>query len=249
MAKRRATTHLVVHTTASAIVKDRRGSIPKRYRDRSEQIAGGQWVVTLDPSATAIDRMHRERGWAGIGYHWVIRKDGTLEEGRGEDQVGTHCRDSGMNRKAIGVTFSGHHNYEGWTPEQREAWLALAVRICRQYRIPVGSVIGHREAGARKDCPGTAIDMDDVRAELARRLRDQPSDALLGVGSYGVRVGQVQSRLAVLGYDVGAADLDYGPRTAGAVRAAQLRLGLVPDGVVGPATARALALSWPRLTP
>jgi len=29
-----------------------------------------------------IDRMHRERGFREIGYHWFIRRDGTLEEGR-----------------------------------------------------------------------------------------------------------------------------------------------------------------------
>lgn len=253
MAQRITTTHLVVHTTASALVEASRQAIPERYRDQAEPIAGGGWVVTLDPSAADIDRMHRKLGWRKIGYHWVIRKDGTLESGREEHEVGSHCRDGGMNRKAIGVTFSGHHNYEGWTAEQRATWLDLAVRIVREHDIPVAHVIGHREAGARKDCPGTAIDMDVVRAELARRLRDEPDgrraspDSLLGLGSHGPRVGALQRRLAVLGYDVGRDDEDFGPRTTRALRAAQTRLGLIPDGVAGPTTAGALGLSWPSL--
>ena len=35
-----------------------------------------------DVSAAEIDRWHKNNGWAGIGYHFVIRKDGTIERGR-----------------------------------------------------------------------------------------------------------------------------------------------------------------------
>ncbi|MEO0558213.1 MAG: N-acetylmuramoyl-L-alanine amidase [Bacteroidota bacterium] len=247
MPKRKSTTHLVVHTTASAIVEDTLGDIPEKYRGQAEEIAGGKWVATLDPSAKVVNGIHRERGFARIGYHWLIRKDGTIEAGREEGQKGAHCKASGMNSKAIGIAFSGHHNYEGWTPEQRTAWLELAVRICREYTISVRNVIGHREAGARKDCPGTAIDMDAIRAELARRLRDEPDDSLLAKGSHGPRVGLLQMRLQETGHYSGRIDDDFGPMTDGAVRTAQIDLDLVPDGVVGPMTATALSLPWPSL--
>ena len=39
-----------------------------------------------------IDRMHKAKGWAGIGYHWVIYQDGSIHEGRKEKYAGAHVR-------------------------------------------------------------------------------------------------------------------------------------------------------------
>ncbi|MEM8598366.1 MAG: N-acetylmuramoyl-L-alanine amidase [Bacteroidota bacterium] len=194
-----------------------------------------------DPSARDIDRSHRQRGFARIGYHYLIRKDGTVEKGREDHQTGAHCRDSGMNRKALGICFSGHHNREDWTEAQRRAWLGLASKLMRRHNIPVENVIGHREAGARKDCPGTRIDCDAVRAELARFMRredgKQPGEGgLLGRGDFGPEVGYLQRLLVRLGHDPGPVDNHFGPRTEAALRRAQTQAGLVPDGLFGPVT-------------
>ena len=35
-----------------------------------------------DVDAKWIDRVHRERGWTMIGYGKVIKRDGTVEQGR-----------------------------------------------------------------------------------------------------------------------------------------------------------------------
>ena len=48
-----------------------------------------------------IDKMHRQRGWREIGYHHVVRIDGTIEEGRDEDKIGAHTK--GHNKHSIGV--------------------------------------------------------------------------------------------------------------------------------------------------
>ena len=40
--------------------------------------------------AKDIDRWHRERGWLKIGYHKVIKRDGTVEQGREDDAIGAH---------------------------------------------------------------------------------------------------------------------------------------------------------------
>ena len=48
-----------------------------------------------DFTATDIDRWHRERGFNGIGYHYVVRLDGKLEKGRDVALAGAHC---GMSR-------------------------------------------------------------------------------------------------------------------------------------------------------
>lgn len=57
-----------------------------------------------------INRIHRERGFAGIGYHYVIRRDGTIQRGRSINQVGAHAVDNGHNNYSIGVCFVGGYN-------------------------------------------------------------------------------------------------------------------------------------------
>lgn len=58
-----------------------------------------------DFTATDIDRWHRERGFNGIGYHYVIRLDGRLEKGREIDLPGAHCK--GWNERSIGLCYIG----------------------------------------------------------------------------------------------------------------------------------------------
>ena len=38
----------------------------------------------VDYSAADIDKWHKQRGFRGIGYHYVIKLDGTIEKGRDE---------------------------------------------------------------------------------------------------------------------------------------------------------------------
>lgn len=220
MPRRSQTTHIVVHTAA--------------------------WPG--DPSVAEIDRAHRARGFARVGYHYVIRKGGAVEVGRNEMAVGAHCADGGMNHRSVGVCFSGHHNLEPWTHEQRAAWLDLAARLVRRFAVPVENVIGHREAGARKDCPGTQVDMGSVRRELASHLHLEAARdgapavgrGLLRRGSRGPLVAVLQRALRTLRHYHGAVDGEYGPRTERAVRVLQSLAGLSVDGVAGPATWGAL---------
>lgn len=243
MSRRRETTHVVVHTSASGLVARRQADLPAAHRGRAVEIAGGRWAVTFDPAVEEIDRMHRQAGYARIGYHWYIRKDGSLHAGRAEHEIGAHCSAQRMNHRAIGVCFAGHHNLEPWTPMQRASWLRLAERLVRTYGIEVACVIGHRETGARKDCPGTAIDMHAVRAELARHLRaPEAAGALLARGSHGPAVLALQRALQSRGLYSGHLDGALGPQTEQAVRTFQRTHGLLVDGVAGPRTHAALGL-------
>ena len=53
-----------------------------------------------------IRRWHVEgRGWADIGYHFVIHQDGTIEKGRHIDKIGAHTW--GNNYGSIGVAYCG----------------------------------------------------------------------------------------------------------------------------------------------
>ena len=58
-----------------------------------------------DVTVTEIDRWHRQRGFSGIGYHYVIYRDGSVHKGRNEDSIGAHC--TGQNANSIGVCYVG----------------------------------------------------------------------------------------------------------------------------------------------
>ena len=98
-------------------------------------------------------RYHRSRGFACIGYHWVVRLDGRIESGRSESLVGAHCR--GLNRCSIGVCYVGGvdaagHPKDTRTPAQRKALLHLLSELRRRY--PKARIYGHRDF-APKACP------------------------------------------------------------------------------------------------
>ena len=59
--------------------------------------------------------MAQRKGWRGIGYHKVILRDGTIEDGRPLDQQGAHVR--GMNNKSVGIALAGGMNEERDGPE------------------------------------------------------------------------------------------------------------------------------------
>lgn len=70
-----------------------------------------------DFTAADIDRWHRERGFNGIGYHYVIRLDGRLEKGREIDLPGAHCK--GWNERSIGLCYIGGLDENGHPADTR----------------------------------------------------------------------------------------------------------------------------------
>ncbi|MDU3761109.1 MAG: N-acetylmuramoyl-L-alanine amidase [Bacteroides sp.] len=45
-----------------------------------------------DYTVADIDRWHRERGFDGIGYHYVVYRDGSIHAGRDVAKIGAHCK-------------------------------------------------------------------------------------------------------------------------------------------------------------
>lgn len=101
-----------------------------------------------------ITRWHKARGFATIGYHYVIYRDGSIHEGRPLEQIGAHC--VGHNKHSIGICYIGGCASDGKTPkdtrtpEQKEALLSLLKRL--KARFPNASIHGHRDFAA-KACP------------------------------------------------------------------------------------------------
>ena len=99
-------------------------------------------------TAEDIHRWHREFGWAGIGYHYVIRLDGVVEEGRPDFWEGSHC--FGHNEK-IGICLIGRDKF---TEAQEDALNSLLVRLGFKRRTSnCHDLYSHWQLDSKKTCP------------------------------------------------------------------------------------------------
>ena len=129
--------------------------------------------------AVELDRMHRERGFfrskpvgnlnlTGIGYHYVIRRDGSIERGRDDSEVGAHA--VGFNAKSLGICLVGgvekstdvtklstgevtkFKAVDNFTLDQKHTLATLLIKLGVTYQTT--NILGHRDLPAvHKDCP------------------------------------------------------------------------------------------------
>lgn len=112
----------------------------------------------------AIDEFHRKsNGWAAVGYHFLIGRDGTLFEGRPLWAQGAHVAKE--NRHNIGICLLGDFRKEDPSPEQLATLEPLLKDLMYQHRVPVGEVQGHGERG-QSECPGKHL------ADWLKRFRE-----------------------------------------------------------------------------
>lgn len=108
-----------------------------------------------DFCAKDIDKWHKARGWNGIGYHYVVRLDGTIEAGRALSKAGAHCYRHNAN--SIGVVYIGGLDKNGnpkdtRTEAQRLSLRNLVTALRHAYGLAESKVHGHNEYAA-KACP------------------------------------------------------------------------------------------------
>jgi N-acetylmuramoyl-L-alanine amidase len=129
------------------------------YKNRTET----QFIVvhcsatppSLYVDAAVIDRWHRAKGWNGCGYNRVIKRDGTIEQGRPDDAIGAHVEN--FNSVSIGICMAGGVDAAGkpennFTPDQMIALLDLVNDLVDKY--PKATVQGHRDfPKVAKACP------------------------------------------------------------------------------------------------
>ena len=99
-----------------------------------------------DFTAADIDCWHRERGFNGIGYHYVVRLDGKLEKGRDVSLAGAHCK--GWNGRSVGICYIGGLDANGRPADtranaQKRVLYQIIMDLQREYNIL--QVLGHRD--------------------------------------------------------------------------------------------------------
>lgn len=121
---------------------------------------------SMDIGVKEIRRWHMERGWRDVGYHYVIRRDGTVEPGRSLEQTGAHAY--GHNRDTIGICLVGGVDARGKAANNftRRQWRALTflVRGLQSVlHINSADILGHRDLpGVAKACPCFDVASFDV---------------------------------------------------------------------------------------
>jgi N-acetyl-anhydromuramyl-L-alanine amidase AmpD len=137
LVRRKSTTRIILHHTASG-----------------------------DVSAETVHEWHRTRaGFGGIGYHYLIRVDGSIERGRPENTRGVHAR--GANADSIALALAGNFENHAPTPAQMTSlvWLIRNIRS----RLPHWRdlpIVGHSDVTATA-CPGRLFPWDELRRRLS----------------------------------------------------------------------------------
>ena len=205
LTKRKKTTHIILHHAAASAC-----------------------------SVSTVHSWHLSNGWAGIGYHFFVRKDGTVWQGRPIDKVGAHAK--GANSYSIGICFEGDFTKEVMSAPQFNAGRELIAYIKKKYPT-ITKIAKHKDVCATA-CPGVNFPFAEMIAAEKKCPYAAPTNTRYK-GCKGTGVKWVQWHLVEAGYKI---DIDgsFGPATDTAVRNFQKKHSLTVDGRVGPVTRTAL---------
>lgn len=187
-------------------------------------------------SAEDIHRWHLNNGWAGAGYHFLIRKDGSIYRLRPEDKVGAHAY--GSNYNSLGICFEGNFMEEDMPEAQKQSGKELVAYLKDKYNIKV--VQAHRDVCATS-CPGDKFPFEEIaNSEKKEEVISKPQEEVKG------KVAEVQKILNErYGLNIGVDNI-YGNETKRAlVKGLQTELnkqygrGLSVDGIFGNNTYKA----------
>lgn len=122
----------------------------KRYLDKIDYIVlhhtGG------DGTIKAFANYHISKGWPGIGYHYIIDKEGNIYQTNRIDTISYNV--GGKNSKVIGIALIGNYEREKLSECQKDSIESLVFLL----RTFTGNkpVVGHFELKSTI-CPGKYI--------------------------------------------------------------------------------------------
>lgn len=179
-----------------------------------------------------IHQWHKNNGWAGAGYHFLVRKDGKIYRLRPEWAVGAHAE--GSNSDSIGICFEGSFMSETMGQAQINAGRELVAYLKGKYGF--SKVQAHRDV-CSTNCPGKNFPFTEVTNTSAI---SSPTKNYLSKGDNGAAVKELQELLNKAGNYGLKADGDFGDATDKAVRDYQKKHNLGVDGCAGTATMASL---------
>lgn len=163
-----------------------------------------------------IHQWHLSRGWSGVGYHFIVRKDGQIYRGRPENVIGAHA--ANYNSKSIGICFEGNFTTETMPKAQLEAGKELVAYLKDKYEIT--NVKGHRDLMAT-DCPGKNFPFNEI-AKASKVVSSNSSNENLVLAFQQAAKADDKTLLPKYG-----CDSDYGKETEEAMKKCVVKKRLV----------------------
>ena len=118
---------------------------------------------TKEDTPQKIHKAHKRRGFSGIGYHYVVDKEGNVFVGRPLDKIGAHCKHN--NNYSVGICLIGDFRYEQPTEEQMASLKFLVLDMLKRYPS-IKRILNHRDL-MPTICPGVDL------AEMLGILRQE----------------------------------------------------------------------------
>lgn len=123
-------------------------------------------AATKAASPETIHKWHLDKGYGGIGYHYYIKKDGTIYKGRDEKMKGAHTLNE--NSKSIGVCLEGNYQEEKPSQKQMDSLSKLGASLIIKYNME--DIVGHRDCNQTL-CPGKNINIEEIKAKVIDNIK------------------------------------------------------------------------------
>ena len=124
----------------------------------------------------SIHQTHLANGWSGIGYHFYVRKDGTVYRGRPLEMVGAHCKEQNQNYQSVGICFEGNYSTEKTMPDkQLQAGKELVLYLKAIY---INAEIKKHSDFMATACPGQYFPFDEIKAGKAKKELTSANDII-----------------------------------------------------------------------
>jgi N-acetylmuramoyl-L-alanine amidase len=136
---------------------------------------------TSNHTANDMEAWHLQKGWDGLGYHYVIHKNGDVWKGRPETYHGAHT--TNHNTDSIGICMSGNFDATTPTPQQIESLKKLLKEMMVKYSIKSDKIYPHRKF-ANKTCYGNKLSDDWASSLVGEEMISIPKRLLIELNKY-----------------------------------------------------------------
>ncbi len=171
-------------------------------------------------TAQDIHQWHLNNGWSGAGYHFLVRKDGTVYRLRPENKIGAHA--SGSNSDSIGICFEDSYMTETMPQAQINAGKELVAYLKQKYKI--SKVQAHREV-CSTNCPGKNfpfIEIANTTVNVTKEVQYMFEPKTCKAGDSNTSVLLLEEILKARGYYDGKLDRKFGKKLMIAVNKYQI---------------------------
>ena len=116
-------------------------------------------------------------GWAGIGYHYFIIKDGSIFQTQPDYVISNHA--SNYNATSLGIVITGDHRLptnKDYTCGDNEGMLGKTqykslvwtlAKLQTKYNIPFENILAHGQTGSSKSCPN--LNMEQLKEDVKKK--------------------------------------------------------------------------------